>query len=117
MDWNFLRIRGILDEIEAERKRQFELYGSNLFNNRVDYMLFVLGEEVGEVNAAMVEYISVEIKANSDFISSDEKMVICKHKMAHVREELVQVAAVAVSIVELIDYNKKHIGETGGESC
>ncbi len=111
MDWDPIRLRKVLQEVIEERERQFSLYGSNPFNERVDKMLFILGEEVGEVNAAMVTYLQNEIKADS--IRSDkekEKMAedICRENMAHVRKELVQVAAVAAAIVELIDYWEKY---------
>jgi len=104
MDWDQTRLNSVLDEVMAERKRQYDLYGSNPFNKRVDNMLLVLSEEVGEVNAAMIEYTRAEIRmdmAGDDF-SNHEK--VCIAKMAHVREELIQVAAVAAATVELIDF-------------
>ena len=108
MDWDNGRVDRVLIEVKLERLRQYSLYGSNPLNSRVDKMLFVLGEEVGEVNAAMVEYISAEIAVDmmSGKMSTKEEdhaMTVCKEKMAHVRKELVQGSAVAVAMVELID--------------
>jgi len=112
MDWDFLRMRGVLDEVETERKRQFKLYGSNPFNDMVDNMLLVLGAEVGEVSEAMIQFSLAEIKADSSMYPGGEytrALTECKEKMLHVREELVQVAAVAVATIELIDYNAKYV--------
>jgi NTP pyrophosphatase (non-canonical NTP hydrolase) len=72
----------VLDEVGAERNRQEKLWGPQ--NHPASYYYLILAEEVGEVAKAILEN---------------------KSSVAHTRSELVQVAAVAVAMVESLDRN------------
>lgn len=71
-------MRRIIDEIVLERKRQDEKWGVQ--KHELPFWMTILGEEFGEVCAAI----------------QDETYT-------RVREELIQVAAVAVAAIEDID--------------
>ena len=75
----------ILDAIRAERQRQDDKWGEQ--NHSPADWLAILGEEVGEANKAYVEW-----KFNQG-------------PAADLETELVQVAAVAVSILESMKRN------------
>ncbi|MCP4439623.1 MAG: hypothetical protein GY810_11830 [Aureispira sp.] len=78
----------ILSQIQAERQRQLEKWGEQ--NHSPIEWCAILGEEVGEVNKAALE---------SHF----------KHPNADIeeyRKELVQVAAVAVAMLQSLDRNE-----------
>lgn len=79
-----------LDSVLEERKRQTEKWGEE----NLDLFLYsaILGEEYGEFQQALVDAF---------FLPSDEN----KDK-ERLREEAVQTAAVALSIVECIDRGK-----------
>jgi NTP pyrophosphatase (non-canonical NTP hydrolase) len=70
----------ILKEIYEERKRQLNIWGEQ-YHRPADYLM-ILGEEVGEVNRAALE---------AHFHGSSLKKY---------REELIQVAAVAMAMIE-----------------
>jgi len=78
--------KSILEEINKERERQDKKWGEQ--NHDMADWYTILGEEVGEVGKA-----------------------ICEHKLqkiyaaARIREELIQVAAVAVNMIESYDRN------------
>lgn len=75
----------ILNEIKLERINQDEKWGEQ--NHAPSDWLMILGEEVGEVNKA-----ALEAKFGSKTLSE-------------YREELIQVAAVAVTMIECYDRN------------
>ncbi|WP_025184035.1 MazG-like family protein [Leptospira kirschneri] len=78
----------ILSEINQERDRQDSRWGEQ--NHRPIEWIPILGEEVGEVNKAALEsYFSGGIKDYSEY-----------------RKELIQVAAVAIAMIESYDRNK-----------
>lgn len=78
----------IFKEIEAERQRQDAKWGEQ--NHHPMEWLAILGEEVGEVNKAALEtYFMYDHKAAQDY--------------SEYRKELVQVAAVAVKMIQNID--------------
>lgn len=81
MKLNRRRIKKILNEILNERKSQHRIYGEQ--NHKPEFWLSILGEEHGEVCKAVYE-----------------------RKSENYREELVQVAAVAVQMIECYDRNK-----------
>ena len=83
-DVELAKIVAVLRDVTDERKRQHELWGVQ----RLDWPVWiaVLTEETGESAEA-----ALEAHFNPD------------KSLAHLREELVQVAAVAVAIVEHID--------------
>ncbi len=78
----------IIEEIKKERLRQESKF---VFQNRPeeDYLM-ILGEEVGEVNKAALEHKFCG--ANPDLY----------------REEMIQVAAVALAAIECYDYRKNN---------
>jgi NTP pyrophosphatase (non-canonical NTP hydrolase) len=73
----------VLKEVFDERVRQDAKWG--IQDHELPMWLAILGEEVGEANKALVE---------SYFGNQD---------LTELREELIQTAAVAVSIVEFMD--------------
>ena len=75
-------------EVVAEMNRQRELWGEQNHNPHI-YMN-ILFEEVGEAAQALNEF----------YFKKEPK------ELEHLREELVQTAAVAISIVECIDRDK-----------
>lgn len=79
-------MENIFDEIRAERNRQDEKWGVQ--NHDPFIWCSILGEEVGEVNEALL---------SAHFGTS---------KMDAYREELVQVASVAVAMIQSLDRNK-----------
>ena len=75
-------INNILANIKNERKNQDEKWGEQ--NHDIYKWLAILGEEVGEVNKAALE-----------------------GKKDEIIEELIQVSAVAVAMIESIQRNQK----------
>ena len=83
----------IFNEIKLERKRQDAKWG--IQNHSPIEWCAILGEEVGEVNkAALEEHFAV---------SYPEQFK--NHRFDDYRKELIQVAAVAVAMIECIDRN------------
>lgn len=82
----------VLKEVAAERASQEAKWGEQ--NHSPAEWLMILGEEVGEVNKAALE---VHFKYDKDS-AKDYKSY---------RAELIQVAAVAVAMVESLDRNGK----------
>lgn len=83
---NTKQCRSVLEEVLCERLSQERKWGTQ--NHRCDLYYTILGEEVGEVGKAICEWLILHKGAVSD-----------------IRMELVQVAAVAVAMVESIDRN------------
>jgi NTP pyrophosphatase (non-canonical NTP hydrolase) len=79
----------ILDEIHSERVRQDQKWGEQ--NHSPAEWLMILGEEVGEVNKAALETFFKYKDSDKDY--------------SKYREELIQVAAVAVAMIECLDRN------------
>lgn len=87
----------VLAEVMAERQNQNAKWG--LQNHDPFKYLAILGEEVGEANKAAVEAY--------DFKNSEWKRPELYDSLFYgYREELIQVAAVAVAMVESLDRNK-----------
>lgn len=80
-------VQQVLQEVLAERVRQETKWGQQ--NHNPFRWNAILGEEVGEVSNALCE-------------NWNEK----KELYPHLREELIQVAAVAVAFVESLDRNQ-----------
>lgn len=83
--------RKISDDIRNERIRQNVKFRDEIFTSgthNFSTWSMILGEEVGELDEAMSD------------------ILFCKEgaTMAHVREEAVQVAAVAAALIERIDF-------------
>ena len=81
-------VRHVLDEVRLERVRQDEKWGPQ--NHNPAEWLMVLGEEVGEANKA-----ALEARFAGEFYASDKPSGLIAY-----REELIQVAAVAVAMIE-----------------
>lgn len=79
----------VLAEVTNERLQQEKTWGQQDHDNFM--WLTILGEEYGEACEAALELIQHKTKALST---------------AHLRAELLQVAAVAVAHIETIDRNK-----------
>ena len=75
----------VFDELRAERQRQDSKWGEQN-HDMADYYT-ILGEEVGEVGKAICEH---KLKTPSE-------------PAVHIREELVQTAAVSVAMIECFD--------------
>lgn len=82
-------MEAILAEIKAERLRQNEKWGEQ--NHHPVEWLAILSEETGEVAKEVVELT----------FSNDESEV--KTRLQNYRMELIQVAAVAVQMIECLD--------------
>jgi NTP pyrophosphatase (non-canonical NTP hydrolase) len=78
----------VLAEVLIERGNQETKWGEQ--NHRCDLYYTILGEEVGEVGKAICEYL-----------------ILNHGSIADIRMELIQVAAVAVAMVECLDRNGK----------
>ncbi len=77
----------ILDEVRRERDRQKRRWGQQ--DHNVHTWLMILGEEVGEANKAVLE---------NRFLNAP---------LDDYREELIQVAAVAIAAIQNFDERKK----------
>lgn len=81
----------VADEVLLERQRQDEKWGEQ--NHHPMEWLTILGEEVGEANKAALEAHFKGYGAQGDW--------------SNYRAELIQVAAVAVAMVECLDRGKE----------
>jgi len=98
------RFRKILADITAERGRQDSKFGEQ--NHAPQDWLMILTEEVGEFARAHMDLYytqplepGVSAEGQASFAASLDA------KRRHLREELVQVAAVAVAMLECADRN------------
>lgn len=85
----------IIDEIREERLRQDMIFGESDKARSIWELLAVLGEEYGEVCKSVNDMHTYWKKPRVD--KSDIDLYT-----SHIREECVQVAAVAVKILEAI---------------
>ncbi len=83
----------VLAEIAIERDKQESKFGPQ--NHSPANWLMILGEEVGEANKAALEH---------HFAS--HKGIKGRESLSGYRKELIQVAAVAVAMVESLDRNE-----------
>ena len=90
-------MKQILDDIQKERQRQTEKWGEQ--NNSYPKWISILTEEVGEAAKEANDYESLLDDINNPTFDS----VLLNQTLINLREELVQVAAVAVQIIEKID--------------
>ena len=90
-------MKQILDDIQKERQRQTEKWGEQ--NNSYPKWISILTEEVGEAAKEANDYEYLLDKINNPTFDS----VLLNQTLINLREELVQVAAVAVQIIEEID--------------
>mgnify|MGYP000098869293 CR=1 FL=1 len=89
------RFGTVIEEVENERKAQDKKWGQQ--NHSWPEFLMILGEEVGEANKAGTDAF-LAVKSGSPGIAYNE--------LTHMRTELIQVAAMAVQIVESLDRNE-----------
>lgn len=82
---NYKKVLQVLKEVYMERKNQVEKFGDQR-HSPANYLM-ILGEEVGEVNKAALE---------AHFYGTS---------LVEYRKELIQVAAVAVAMIEAYDDN------------
>lgn len=88
----------VLSEVLAERERQEKLWGQQ--NHAGHEYLMILGEEVGEANKEYLEEYfptKAELHEGVQYIPD----------FSNYRKELIQVAAVAVAMIECLDRNGK----------
>ena len=99
MEGKFNRIvcTRVLDEVLSERERQESKWGQQ--NHPGSEYLMILGEEVGEANK---EYLEEYFLSKQPRPSNEECPIITYGKY---RKELIQIAAVAVAMVESLDRN------------
>ena len=96
------RFRQILADITAERGRQDAKWGEQ--NHNPQDWLMILQEEVGEFARAHME---VHYDQGPGSIEGTEAWrAAYNEKRKHIREELVQAAAVLVAMIECGDRNK-----------
>ena len=86
-----------LQDVRDERQRQTEKWGEQ--NNSYPKWISILTEEVGEAAKEANDYEYLLDKINNPTFDS----VLLNQTLINLREELVQVAAVAVQIIEKID--------------
>lgn len=96
----------ILDEIRQERERQDSKWGQQ--NHNKPAWCMILGEEVGEVNrAALQSHFNYALPGEG--MDLDDPVSSTKRRQnrwnAEYREELIQVAAVAIAMIESLDRN------------
>ncbi len=89
----------VLDEVFREREKQDAKWGQQ--NHNAPEYLMILGEEVGEANKAALE---TYFKARKSMPPNVEAV---KEDYSEYRKELIQIAAVAVAMIESLDRNGK----------
>ena len=100
----------ILNEIANERIRQDEKWGEQ--NHSLSLWLAILGEEFGEVSKEVVEFYfakaksSLSTKSETYGMQSDENNMLQRLILENYRKELIQVAAVCVSMIESLERNE-----------
>lgn len=87
----------VLNEVLLERQAQEKKWGNQ--NHAGPEYLMILGEEVGEANK---EYLEEHFRLKQPIDSNSER---CEPNFNKYRKELIQVAAVAVSMIESLDRN------------
>lgn len=89
----------IFGEIMEERQRQDRKFGSNRSHTPAEWLM-ILGEEVGEVNKAALEaHFGYPLSADREGTPKERVELHFKEY----RKELIQVAAVAVAMLESHD--------------
>lgn len=92
----------ILEEIKAERRSQIEKWGEQ-DHSPIEWMA-ILTEEVGEASKEAVDHHFLnEIKALDSGRVVNE---VQTNRLRAYRKELIQVAAVAVSMIESLERNE-----------
>ena len=95
-----VKLIGVLHEVEDERERQNHKWGEQ--NHNPIEWISILGEEFGEASKEAIEYHFKQMR------SADAPENWDSEKLLKYRTELIQVAAVAVCMIECLDRNKWH---------
>lgn len=98
----FVQTAEVLRDVMGERRRQDEKWGQQ--NHGPMPWSAILGEEFGEVCKAGLELEFGEYDGPAP--SNEDVRLLREQRLDHLEEELVQVAAVAVSWVECIRRNR-----------
>ncbi len=93
--------RTILQEISLERDRQDSLHGKDRDQQPYEWLM-ILGEEVGEANKGALDVYFMNLAGKIE-----NKVV--PFALQNYREELIQVAAVAVAAIECLDRQRKNV--------
>lgn len=97
---NRFNCTAVLNEVYEERERQERKWGPQ--NHSPADWLMILGEEVGEANKAALEH---KFAAPTKLIDDDPEYDRDQY-LREYRAELIQVAAVAVAMIESLDRNE-----------
>lgn len=96
----------VLNEIEAERQRQDKKWGQQ--DHSIIEWMPILMEEVGEASKEAVDFhFQSGLQPKDGSFAGEYITSIQSERLYNIRKELIQVAAVAVAIVESIDRNRK----------
>lgn len=101
-----MSLSAVLRAVTEERQRQDKKWGQQ--NHRHPVWMLILAEEVGEVAKEALER-EVEDQA-ARLMNSTVAEVGEVYVKDHLRDELIQVAAVAIAWVECIDRNAPVVG-------
>lgn len=102
---NLLIMDKIINEIKAERERQNAKWGEQ--NHSLIEWIGILTEEVGEASKEAVDYHfnNPYIDGCGELQNVEENDVVQSIRLSNYRNELIQVAAVAVQMIECLDRN------------
>lgn len=95
-------MENILNEIKGERQRQNAKWGEQ--NHSIIEWQAILMEEVGEAAKEAVDYHFANGKINPHLKAGKN---LQNQRLIDYRKELIQVAAVAVQMIECLDRNSK----------
>lgn len=100
-------MENILNEIKKERARQDDKWG--IQNHTPIEWIAILTEEVGEASkeAADHHFKYPYKNGQGEYQGVEDNDVVQHLRMSNYRKELVQVAAVAVSMIECLDRNNQ----------
>lgn len=94
----------IFEAIKTERQKQDDKFG--IQNHNPMEWVAILSEELGEVSKEALEYyFTINGKMNNG-LNSNEKIEFQNNKLKLYRKELIQLAAVAVNMIESLDRNE-----------
>lgn len=100
-----LRFQRIIRDVLAERRRQDAKFGEQ--NHPPQDWLAILAEEVGEFSRAHMDlYYTQPLEPGVSIEERNAFQASIDAKRRHLREELVQVAAVAIAMLECADRNQ-----------
>lgn len=99
-------MESILNEIRAERQKQNEKWGEQ--NHNLVEWIAILTEEVGEASKEAVDYHfkNPYLNGRGEMQPVLENDVVQHIRLKDYRKELIQVASVAVQMIECLDRNE-----------